>query len=311
VFATDVNRRRQAFSSFRKVDGGVARSQERLAWWLIGPAALLLVLLYVIPILSLTGFSLTDYELGAVDIRWLGLANFERAFRDPVFVRAVVNTLGYVALVLPISVLLGLGAAILVHSRIRTRSFYELVYFLPVTSTLIAMATVWQFMLHPKLGPINAAFSVLGVDPKAFLSDPSLIIPTLAAIGIWQLVGFNMILFLAGLSTIPRDLYEAAAMDGAHGGIDRFLTVTWPMLGPTTLFVVVTTSISAFKVFDTVAVLTQGKSESEVVLYAMYLEGFQYFKMGYAAALTLLFLAFILLISALQTTQLDRRVHYT
>jgi len=127
-----------------------------------------------------------------------------------------------------------------------------------------------------------------------------------------QLVGFNMVLFLAGLSAIPRDLYEAAEIDGCRSGIDRFLTITWPLLGPTTMFVIVTTSITAFKVFDTVAVMTRGgpMGASEVLLYAIYLEGYQYFHMGYAAALTLIFLAFVLLFSILQTFVLDRRVHY-
>jgi multiple sugar transport system permease protein len=119
-----------------------------------------------------------------------------------------------------------------------------------------------------------------------------------------------MVLFLAGLSAIPRDLYDAAEVDGAGGPIERFLTVTWPMLAPTTLFVAVTSSITAFKVFDTVAALTQGKYGSEVLLYAIYLEGFQYFKMGYAAALTVVFLAFMLVFSVLQAFQFDRRVHY-
>jgi multiple sugar transport system permease protein len=131
-------------------------------------------------------------------------------------------------------------------------------------------------------------------------------------IGIWQLLGFNMVLFLAGLSAIPKDLYEAAEIDGAASGIDRFLTITWPLLGPTTMFVIVTTSITAFKVFDTVAVMTRGgpMGSSEVLLYNIYLEGFQYFHTGYAAALTVIFLVFILAFSAFQTFALDRRVHY-
>lgn len=282
-----------------------------LAALLAGPAALLLLLLYLVPIACLVVLSLTDYELGAVSVRWLGLAHFDKAWSDPVFRRSFGNTLLYVALVLPTSVLLGLGLALLVHARRRTRSFYEVVFFLPVTSTLIAMATVWQFVLHPKLGPVNTLIKALGGSEVAFLSDPTWVVPTLALIGAWQLVGFNMILFLAGLSNIPSDVYDAAAVDGAHHPLDRLVRITWPLLGPTTLFVVVTSSISAFKVFDTVATLTQGRNGSEVLLYALYLEGFQYFKMGYAAALTLVFLVFILLLSALQVTQLDRRVHYT
>ena len=174
------------------------------------------------------------------------------------------------------------------------------------------MATVWQFVLHPSLGPVSAALRWLGVGEIDFLSNPSLALPTLAVIGIWQLVGFNMILFLAGLSTIPKDLYEAADIDGCGGEIDRFLTITWPLLGPTTMFVIVTSSITAFKVFDTVAVLTHGgpMGSTEVVLYKVYLEGFQYFRMAYASVLTFIFLIFILVFSVLQTVVMDRRVHY-
>lgn len=276
------------------------------------PALLLLALTNLVPLVILFYLSFTDYELGALDAKIVGLKNFTRAMSDPVFRRSVWNTLLYVAIVLPGAVVFGLLVAILVHSRKRSRSFYEVVYFLPVTSTFIAMATVWQFLLHPRLGPINAFLRLIGVGEVAFLSEPSLALPTLAVIGIWQLIGFNMVLFLAGLSAIPRDLYEAAEIDGCASGIDRFLTITWPLLGPTTMFVIVTTTITAFKIFDTVAVMTRGgpMGSSEVLLYAVYLEGFQYFHTAYAAALTIIFLVFILLFSVIQTFVLERRVHY-
>jgi multiple sugar transport system permease protein len=275
----------------------------------IAPATLLILAIIVAPLLCLLTLSLTDYEIGAVQLKWLGLTNFEKALADPVFRRAITNTLIYVALVLPGGVALGLLVALLVHGRTRSRAFYEVAFFLPVTATLIAMAAVWQFLLHPKLGPVNGVLKAFGLPETGFLSEPSLMIPTLAVIGLWNLIGFNMILFLAGLTAIPRDLYDAAAVDGAHGPIDRFLTVTWPQLAPTTMFVAVTTSITSFKVFDTVAVLTRGRDGSEVLLYAIYLEGFQYFKIGYSAALTVIFLAFMLLFSLFQAFQLDKRVH--
>jgi multiple sugar transport system permease protein len=276
------------------------------------PAFVLLLVIDIVPLLVLLYLSFTNYELGALDTRFVGLDNFRKAMGDAVFRRSLGNTFVYVAIVLPLAVGLGLLIAVLLHSRKRTRSFYEVIYFLPVTSTLIAMATVWQFLLHPSLGPINGVLKALGFHEVAFLSEPSLVLPTLAAIGIWHLVGFNMVLFLAGLSAIPRDLYEAAEIDGCRSGIDRFLTITWPLLGPTTMFVIVTTSITAFKVFDTVAVMTRGgpMGSSEVLLYAIYLEGYQYFHMGYAAALTLVFLVFVLLFSIAQTFALERRVHY-
>lgn len=274
------------------------------------PAMLLIVVLILAPLACLIVLSLTDYEIGAVSIRWLGLGNFEKALGDPVFRRAIGNTLLYAALVLPGGVFLGLFAAVLVHGRRRSRGFYEVAYFLPVTATLIAMAAVWQFLLHPKLGPVNGMLKALGFAERAFISEPDLLIPTLAVIGLWNLIGFNMVLFLAGLSAIPRDLYDAAEVDGAGGSVTRFLTVTWPQLAPTTMFVAVTTSITAFKVFDTVAALTRGRDGSEVLLYAIYLEGFQYFKMGYSAALTVIFLGFMLIFSVFQAFQLDRKVHY-
>ena len=276
------------------------------------PAFALLLLIDIVPLAVLLYLSFTDYKLGALDTHFLGLDNFRNALADPVFRRSITNTFVYVAIVLPLAVGLGLLIAVLLSGRKRTRSFYEVVYFLPVTSTLIAMATVWQFLLHPSLGPVNGVLRALGFHEIPFLSEPSYVLPTLAAIGIWHLVGFNMVLFLAGLSAIPRDLYEAAEIDGCRSGIDRFLTITWPLLGPTTMFVIVTTSITAFKVFDTVAVMTRGgpMGSSEVLLYAIYLEGYQYFHMGYAAALTLVFLVFVLLFSILQTFVLDRRVHY-
>lgn len=274
------------------------------------PATLLLLTIHVVPLVVLLVLSVTDYELGATASRWIGLDNYAKAFDDPVFRRSIANTLLYVAIVLPGGVLLALLVALLVHARTRTRSFYEVVFFLPVTPTLIAMATVWQFILHPRLGPVNALLKSIGLGEIAFLSTPGLVIPTIAMIGLWQVLGFNMVLFLAGLSAIPRDLYDAAEIDGASGPVDRFLQITWPMLGPTTLFVTVTTSITAFKVFDTVASLTRGADGTEVLLYAIYLEGFQYFNMGYAAALTVVFLAFILAFSIGQAFLADRKVHY-
>ncbi|WP_336739791.1 sugar ABC transporter permease [Aureimonas altamirensis] len=290
-----------------------ARRPSRRRWVglaFAAPAVLLLLGIYILPMAALGLFSVTDYQLGALSFGFVGLGNFTAAFSDPVFMRAMGNTLLYALIVIPFGVGLGLGAALLVDGTKGTRPFWEVAYFLPVTATLVAMATVWQFLLHPSLGPVNAAIRALGFDPVYFLSNPVLLIPTMALIGIWQVLGFNMVLFLAGLTNIPRDLYEAARLDGAKSPVDRFLTVTWPMLGPITMFVVVTTSISALKVFETVAVLTKGRSGSETVLYALYLEGFEYSNTGYAAALTLIFLALVLVLSIGQTLSMDRKVHY-
>jgi multiple sugar transport system permease protein len=277
---------------------------------LVAPAWCLLILTYVVPVCMLFALSFTDYEMGSLDIRWISIQNFSHLFSDAVFKRSLMNTLLYIFILVPSSVFFGLLAALLVQSNKKTRSIYEVIYFLPVTTTLIAMATVWQFLLHPKLGPVTNFIALLGLNPPNFLSDPHWMIPTMALIGIWQLVGFNMILYLSGLSSIGKDIYDAATVDGIENPFDRFFKITWPLLGPTHLFVIVTSTITGFKVFDTVAVLTQGRNGSEVLLYDIYLEGFTFSKMGYASAVTLAFLGIVLFLSAWQATHLDKKVHY-
>ncbi|SCY81869.1 sugar ABC transporter permease [Rhizobium sp. NFACC06-2] len=291
----------------------LSKADRRMIWrglMFAAPASLLLLAIYIVPMLVLAGFSVTDYQLGSLSTRFVGLGNFVKVFQDPVFLRSLANTAIYALIVIPFGVFLALGVALLVYNRKRSRAFWEVAYFLPVTATLVAMATVWQFLLHPSLGPVNAAIKWLGFEPVAFLSNPVLLIPTMALMGVWQILGFNMVLFLAGLTAISKDLHEAARLDGAKNPVDRFLTVTWPMLGPTTMFVVVTTSISAFKVFETVAVLTKGRFGSETLLFDLYLEGFEYSNTGYAAALTIIFLAIVLVLSIGQTLHMDRKVHY-
>lgn len=289
----------------------------RAAWdWtaalLAGPALFLMLLFLIGPLVVVIGLSLTDYQLGARALRFLGLANYAEMLADRTFVKSLSNTLIYVAVVVPGSVLLGLGVALLIEADTQMRGFYRAVYFLPVMATLIAMAIVWEFMLHPQFGVINLSLNALGIGGQNWLQNQSLVLFTLCAIGIWQTVGFNMVLFMAGLTAIPGDLYEAAAVDGADTAIDRFRLVTWPMLGPVTLFVIVITSIRSFQVFDTVQVITKGgpNKASEVLLHTMYTEGFSFFRTGYAAAITVVFLVFVLLLSAVKVFVLDKRTHY-
>jgi multiple sugar transport system permease protein len=276
------------------------------------PALILIIVLLIAPIVVVFLLSLTDYQLGALDWSWVGLANYADMMGDRIFLRSLGNTFIYVAIVVPGSVILGLVVAIMVQERTKSKAIYQTIFFLPVTTTLIAMSVVWHFLLNPALGPITALTRALGLGEFDVFGDPDLVLVGLAVIGIWQLVGFNMILFLAGLTAIPRDLYDAADIDGADGAWDRFARVTWPMLGPTTLFVVVTTTITAFRVFDTVAVITRGNPQgrSDVLLYTLYKVGFQDFNMGPASAMTIAFLVFVLVIALAQAFLIDRRTHY-
>jgi multiple sugar transport system permease protein len=302
ISATDVGRLRPR-----------RRGHGAIVGLLAGPALALILLFLVGPLVCILVLSLTDYQLGAHTLRFVGTRNYTQMLADPVFRKSLINTLVYVAIVVPGSVLLGLLAALLIEADHSLKAFYRAVYFLPVMATLIAMSIVWELMLHPQFGIINQLLKAIGLGRYDWLQNQSLVLFTLSGIGIWQSLGFNMVLFMAGLTSIPQDLYEAAAVDGAHTAVDRFRLVTWPMLGPVTLFVIVITAIRSFQVFDTVQVLTKGgpNRASEVLLYTMYSEGFEYFHSGYASAVTVVFLLFVLALSALQLFVLDKRVHYT
>jgi multiple sugar transport system permease protein len=279
---------------------------------LVMPATILLLTFSLLPAAIVVFLSFTDYELGMPELHLIGLGNYKEMFADRVFWQSIRNTALYVVIAVPGSISVGLLVALLLERRRFITRFYKVAYFLPVTATLVAMATVWEFILHPTIGLANYLLKLIGLEPVRFLSDPNWAMISLAVIGIWQTAGFNMILFLAGLGSIPREIDEAAALDGADGGLDRFLTVTWPLLGPTTLFVTLTTAVSALRIFESVAVITQGGPDksTDVILYSIYLEAFQYFRTGYASALTVVFLAVTVTLIVLQMRVSDRRVHY-
>lgn len=283
------------------------------AYALVTPAAALMLIMLLGPLAGVIALSFTDYQLGAPHFSWIGLSNYQDLFADKVFWTALRNTLAYVVIVVPGAVIAGLAIALLIQSGTSLRSLYRTIYFLPVMATLIAMAVVWEFMLHPQFGLVNGVLRGTGLPAFAWLQDRSTALYALCAIGIWQAVGFNMVLFLAGLVSIPKQLYEAAEIDGASSGWARFRLVTWPMLGPVTTFVVVISGIRSFQVFDTVHVLTKGgpSKSTEVLIHSMYTEGFEFFRSGYAAAITVVFLVFVLLLTLVKSRLADRGVHYT
>ncbi|WP_149535590.1 carbohydrate ABC transporter permease [Siccirubricoccus phaeus] len=289
-----------------------ALSEAAAAWLLSAPAMLSLFLLLLGPSLALIALSFTDWELGAGGLTWIGLGNYAELLEDRTFLAALRNTLLYVALVMPSSIGLGLLIALLVEGGKRLRATFRAIYFLPVVSLLVAMATAWQYLLHPTIGPVNRLLALFGVAPINWLGSSDWVLLSLCAIGLWENLGYVVVLFMAGLTAIPSELYAAAEMDGARSPWARFRLVTWPLLGPTTLFVVTITAIRCLRVFDTVAALTDGgpNNASEVLLHVMYKEGFTYFRIGYSAAITAVFLAVVLALMLIQTRILDRRIHY-
>lgn len=279
---------------------------------LMAPALALMLMMLLGPLAAVIALSFTDYQLGAPNLSWIGLANYHEMFSDRVFWTSLRNTLVYVGIVVPGAVTAGLGIALLIQSGSSLRSLYRTIYFLPVMATLIAMAVVWEFMLHPQFGLVNGLLREIGIAGPSWLQERGTALYALCAIGIWQAAGFNMVLFLAGLVSIPKPLYEAAEMDGASSAWASFRLVTWPLLRPVTTFVVVISGIRSFQVFDTVHVLTKGgpSKSSEVLIHTMYTEGFEFFRSGYGAALTVVFLVFILLLTLVKSRLADRGVQH-
>lgn len=279
---------------------------------LVAPALTLMAMMLFGPLIGVIALSFTNYQLGAPSLSWIGLDNYHEMFADRVFWIALRNTLVYVGIVVPGAVTAGLLVALLIQSGTSLRGLYRTIYFLPVMATLIAMAVVWEFMLHPQFGLVNGLLREIGIAGPSWLQDRSTALYALCAIGVWQAAGFNMILFLAGLVSIPKQLYEAAEIDGASSAWSRFRLVTWPLLRPVTTFVVVISGIRSFQVFDTVHVLTKGgpSKSSEVLIHTMYTEGFEFFRSGYGASLTVVFLGFILILTLIKSRLADRGAQY-
>lgn len=305
----------------------MARSRAHV--WFVAPAVTLMFVILILPIVIAAILSFTDYSLGNDGAQYVGLKNYERIFTRSTYEKMFIATFTYVGVVVPLSVGLGLGAALLINSLKRFGDLYKTIYFLPVMAALLAMAIVWEFALHPTIGIVNKTLA-MGCGTvlehwawyaqgcaKTFplwLTDRNYAIWTVAFIGVWQGFGFNMVLYLAGLTSVPRSLYQAAEMDGARSAWDRFRLVTWPMLGPTTVFVVTITCIRSFQVFDTVeAFYPQGGGPSKsvyVMMFAIYEKAIQQNLMGIGAAITVVFLGFVMFLTLVQRWLVERRVHY-
>ncbi len=289
--------------------GWVERQQSRAAWAFLSPALLLLGLFFFLPVVAGLALSVTDFDIYAIGdfstVRFVGLRNYVQAFTNPVFGTALRNTFYFVLVGGPLSVFTSLGAALLVNAPlVRFRTFFRTVFFAPVVTTLVAVAIVWRYLYHPSYGLLNLALGKVGIHPIDWLGDPHWAMPSLILLAVWKNFGYNMLIFLAGLQSIPEELYEASRLDGATAA-GRFRHITLPSLGPTFLFVAVMTMIGHFQLFAEPYVMTQGgplKSTTSVVLL-MYQEGFKWWRLGMASAF-----AFILFMIMLAATWIQMRL---
>lgn len=282
-----------------------AREGNRSAYWMVAPATLLLVLFLIIPVLLAFGLSFTNARLISPNPpRFVGLDNFVRAFTsDPTFLRSLINTFVFAAVVVPLQAGLALVMAILVNQKLKGVTWFRVIFFVPVVTSIVVISILWDFMYQGD-GLINSMIDTItfgasqGTD---WLGNPDTALGAIIVLSIWQAVGFHMIIWLSGLQTIPEELYEAARMDGANAW-QQFKDVTWPGLRSTMVFILVTITIAALGLFVQIDVMTQGgpRDATTTLVYHAVRKGYREQETGYGAAISLIFFVIVLIVALIQ-----------
>lgn len=291
------------------------KSRKKEYGWgylMISPLVLGLGIFYFYPVFKV--FFDSFHEVGAFNkTKWIGLANYGKMFHDPVMWQALGNTVKYVIIIVPSTIILALLLATFLNMGIKGRSFFRVVYFIPAITMGAAVAMIWRWMYNGDYGIINFILNKLGMESVQFLSDPSTALVSISIVSIWSTVGYNMIILLAGIQGISKSYYEAAAIDGANG-VKQFFHVTLPLVTPTLFFVMITSLISTFQTFDTIYMMVNKKSlameatQSMVVYF--YRNAFEYSKKGYASALAVFLFLIIMVITAIQMKMQKKWVNY-
>ncbi|WP_321388509.1 sugar ABC transporter permease [uncultured Enterococcus sp.] len=264
------------------------------------------------PIIQSVYFSFNQIK-GLGQPKWIGLDNYAKAFQDPDLRRALWNTFVYTLVTVPVGTALSLVTAVFLNSKIKFKSFFRVLYFIPVVSAPAAVAMVWRWLYNYDSGLINYLLSLIGISGPNWIADSNVVLIAIMIVGIWSALGYNMIILLGGLQDIPKTYYEAAEMDGA-GPIRQFFNITIPMLSPTLFFVVTTTFISSLQVFDTIFMMVDKKNpalrSAESIVYLFYRETFDSNNKGYGATIAVLLLLLILVCTAVQMKLQKKWVHY-
>lgn len=303
-------------SSFTNLFGQTPLARRRAFWGiaLILPNTLGLFFFFGIPVLMTFATSLLEWNL-LKPPQFIGTTNFERLLGDSMFWQAFGNSLRLLLLTVPVGVVLALSAALMLNQKLRGRFIFRTIYFLPVITSTVAASVVWTWIFQPRYGLLGNLLAPLGLQDVNWLTRPDLVLFPLAVVTIWQRLGFDMVLFLAGLQTIPRVLYEASVIDGANRW-QRFWYVTLPMLSPTTFLVILLSIINSFQIFDQVYIMTARTTRGGVngsattLAYYMYESGFVRSEYGYASAVALALFVIILAVTIVQLRLQRRWVYY-
>jgi len=279
------------------------------AYFFLAPALISIFVFFFIPVIAAFIISFTDFDIYSLGnygyLRFVGLKNYSNLLSDELFWTSLKNTFYFVLAASPLSIAVSLGAALILNSKlVKLKGLFRLSYFIPVVTTLVAVAIVWRFIYHPRFGILNYLMSFVGINPIDWLGDPFWAMPSIILMSIWKNFGYNMIIFIAGLQNIPEHLYEAAILEGANGW-QRFKKITIPMLAPTTIFISIITMIGNFQLFAEPYVMTQGGPLNKTlsVVQYMYQEGFRWWNMGYSASI-----AFVLFIIIFAGTMIQLKI---
>lgn len=265
----------------------------------------------LIPILVALVLSFTSWD-GFGEINFIGIENFVRLFSDDIFKTSMWNTLIFTAGSVPITLLLALGVAMLMNKGLKGIRIFRAAFFLPYVTAALAIAVVWQLLYHPTMGPINQVLMGLGIEnPPKWLSSTKMAMLSVIIMYVWKMIGYYMVIFLAGLQGVPKQLYEAAEIDGANGW-RKFINITIPMLSPVIFFTTIMGIINSFKVFTEVYALTGGGPgySTNVMVYNIYVESFQKYNLGYASAMSYVLFAIIVGITLIQFRGQKKWVNY-
>ena len=279
------------------------KRREALAGWLfVSPITIGFTIFFVGPLVAVFGYSLTEWNLLTQQSSWVGMANYADALSaNPTFWKVLKNSLIFAAGLVPLNIAMALGLALALYRPFRGAIFFRTVFFAPMVTAAVAWAIVWRFLLQGESGAVNQALAVIGIDGPNWLRSPEWAMAAVIVTRVLKTVGLNMILFIAALQSIPRDYEEAARLEGASSW-QIFRRITWPLLAPATLVITVITVVGSLKVFDHIYLMTGGGPENGtlVLAYYIYEQGFEFFNIGYAAALAVILFALILVLTLAQ-----------
>ena len=282
------------------------------AYGIIAPSLILICVLNLWPILQTFYFSLNEVR-GFQSPVFVGLSNYMTLFGDEEFWKSLVNTCIYTVVTVPVGVILSLITAVFLNASIKGKSFFRVLYFLPVISAPAAVAMVWRWLYNSDFGLINYILSVLHIQGPNWIADSRVVLGSVMIVGIWSLVGYNMVILLAGLQDIPGSYYEAAQIDGADS-LKQFLHITVPLVSPTLFFVVLTTMISSLQVFDHIYMMLDSTNPAlksgESIVYLFYKYTFANNNKGYGSAIATVLLFLVMLLTVIQMKVQKKWVHY-